>query len=58
MAKRKYELIEPVETEAIPIEVEFKKKDGSIIKIKAKKIVRKRIATKKALRAYFKPKAQ
>lgn len=50
---RKLEKIEHIEIEAIPIEVEFKKKDGSTVKIKAKKIVRKRIASKKALSAYF-----
>lgn len=53
--KRRLYKFEHIETEAIPIELEFKRKDGSIQKIKAKKIVRKRIASKKALRAYFKP---
>ncbi len=51
--KRKFDKIEHIETEAIPIEVEFKRKDGTTFKMKAKKIIRKRVASKKALRAYF-----
>ena len=51
--RRKFRNIEPIETETIPVDVEFKRKDGSSFKVKAKKVVRKRVASKKALSAYF-----
>lgn len=52
-SKRNLERIEPIETEVIPVEIDFKRDDGSIITIKARKIIRKRIASKKALDNYF-----
>lgn len=45
--------ITPIETETIPVDVEFKRKDGSSFKVKANKVIRKRVASKKDLRLYF-----
>lgn len=45
--RRRLHRINHIETETIPVEVEFKKKDGSIFKVKAKKVVKKELEKKK-----------